>query len=190
MKFLMSLSAILMSVSVMAAEIDTNASTFKWTGTKVTGKHFGTLPVKSASVKTDKKGNITGGEFVLDITKMTTEDLTGEWKEKFLKHMKSEDFFHVAKWPTAKLTIDKMDGKKAYGTLNIRDKSEKVTIPYTKKGNAYTGTFKFDRTKFGMIYGSGDFFKNLGDKMIHNEVSLDFNVVVKKEKSKKLAENN
>jgi hypothetical protein len=30
-----------------------------------------------------------------------------------------------------------------------------------------------------MVYGSGNFFKDLGDKMIHDEVTLDFTVVTK-----------
>ena len=42
----------------------------------------------------------------------------------------------------------------------------------------YTGTLTFDRTKFGMIYKSGNFFKDIGDKAIHDEVVLNFKVVL------------
>ena len=33
-----------------------------------------------------------------------------------------------------------------------------------------------DRTKFGIKYSSGSFFKNLGDKMIYDNFSLTVNI--------------
>ena len=62
--------------------------------------------------------------------------------------------------------------------------NEKRNFDYTKKDNTSSGKMTFDRTKFNMIYGSGDFFKNLGDKVIHNEVKVDFVFVVKPEAKK------
>lgn len=184
MKKLMTLIGVLgFSFSVQAAEVDATASQFKWTGKKVTGQHYGTLPIKSSKVKVDK-GKVSSGEFVLDITKLTVDDLKGEYKTKFLTHMKSKDFFNVEKWATAKLVITKLDGKVAHGELTIKDKTNKVKIPYTQKNNVFSGQLKFDRTKYGMIYGSGDFFKGLGDKMIYNDVTLDFKVTVKGLKNK------
>ena len=64
-------------------------------------------------------------------------------------------------------------------TLTIKSKTNPIKVSYTKKGKTYSGKLKFDRTKFDMIYGSGNFFKNLGDKIIHDEVVLDFSVVLK-----------
>jgi polyisoprenoid-binding protein YceI len=187
MRFITGLVVVLgMGFSAQALEVDPSASEFKWSGKKVTGGHYGKLPLKSSKVN-HNKGAIQGGEFVLDISKMTVEDLSGSMQTKFLDHMKSEDFFEVAKWPTARLVINKLDGKMAHGQLTIKDKSHPVKFPYTKANDTYSGTLKFDRTKFGMIYGSGDFFKNLGDKMIYNEVTLDFKVKVKAPADKKLS---
>lgn len=179
------LSCLAFGFSLQAAEIDAAASSFKWTGKKVTGQHYGTLPIKSSKVK-ETKGKIKGGQIILDITKMTVDDLKGEYQKKFLTHMKSPDFFEVAKWPTAQLVIESLDGNKAKGKLTIKDKTHIVEFPYSVKDGIYQGTLKFDRTKFGMIYGSGNFFKNLGDKMIYNDVTLDFKVKLKKA-SKKMA---
>ncbi len=184
-KVLMIVAALGFSFSVSAAEIDTKASSFKWTGKKVTGQHHGKLPVKSSKIE-EKNGKVVGGEVILDISKMTVEDLSGEYKTKFLTHMKSEDFFQVKKWPTAKLVIDSVKGNKAKGKLTIKDKTHPVDFTYKKDKDYYVGQLVFDRTKFGMIYGSGNFFKNLGDKMIYNDVTLDFKVKLK-DKSKKLA---
>ncbi|MCJ8277752.1 MAG: YceI family protein [Bdellovibrionales bacterium] len=179
MKALVFLGTLVFALSTWATEVDSAKSEFKWLGTKVTGKHFGKVPLKSSKVTVDKKKNITGGEFVLDLNNFTVDDLEGEWEKKFVTHIKSADFFEIKKWPTAKLVINKLDGKMAHGKLTIKDKTNDVKFPYKKEGKKYSGKLKFDRTKYGMIYGSGNFFKNLGDKMIHNDVTVDFTVQLK-----------
>lgn len=189
MKHLGVLISILSFATVtMATEVDPAQSEFKWTGTKVTGKHYGKLPLKESKV-TAEKNQVKGGEFVLDMTNVTVEDLTGEYETKFLTHMKSGDFFDVQKWPTAKLVVERMDGQKAYGKLTIKDKTENVEFPYKQNKNVFEGTLKFDRTKFGMVYNSSNFFKNLGDKAIYNEVVVDFKVTLKDAKTKLTTKN-
>ena len=110
---------------------------------------------------------------------MTVTDLQGEWADKFLVHMKNEDFFDVEKFPTATLKLTKDDGKKLYGKMTIRGKTNDISFSYKKSGNTYSGKMVFNRTKYDMVYGSGSFFKNLGDKIIHDDVHLDFSVVLK-----------
>lgn len=175
---LVALGALVVS-QAFAADIDTKASEFTWHGSKVSGKHYGKVFLKSGSVDM-KDGKLTGGEFVADLKTFTVTDLEGEWATKFLTHMKSDDFFSVEKYPTAKLKIKSVKGNKVTADLTVKDKTNEVTFDVKEKGNAYSGQLEFDRTKFGMIYGSGDFFKNLGDKMIHNQVKIDFKFVVKK----------
>ena len=160
-------------------QVDLDESTLKWKGSKVTGEHYGKVPLKSGHVEMEK-GKIKSGEFVADISQFTVEDLEGEWAQKFTTHMKSEDFFEVSKYPTAKLKIKEVKGNNVKADLTIKDKTHPVSFKMKEKSGVYSGTLKFDRTKFGMIYGSGDFFKNLGDKMIHNEVIVDFSFQLKK----------
>lgn len=168
-----------LSLPVFGATLDPAKSTFNWKGTKVTGEHVGTIKLKSSKLTTDKAKKITGGEFVMDLASVDCTDLKGKWKKKLEDHLKSADFFDVAKHPTAKLTIDKVTDKDFAGKLTIKGKTHPVKVAYTKKGSEYSGTMKFNRTKFDMKYKSGSFFKNLGDKMIHDEVTLNFKVVVK-----------
>ena len=164
--------------SAFAADVDLKASKFKWRGTKVTGEHFGEVPLKSASLET-KGDQITGGNFVIDLTKMTVTDLQGEWADKFLKHIKNEDFFEVNKYPTATLVIEKDDGKKLSGKMTIKGKTNPISFSYKKSGKKYSGQLIFDRTKYSIVYGSGNFFKNLGDKVIKDKVEVNFSVVLK-----------
>ena len=62
---------------------------------------------------------IKNAEFVMDMTSFTVSDLEGEWKEKFLTHVKSGDFFEVDKHPVAKLEIEKQLDKEKPGVQVI-----------------------------------------------------------------------
>lgn len=182
MKKVFSLLAIAaISVASFAEDIDLGKSSLVWKATKkIGGGHTGTIKLKSAKIELAGK-KLKKGEFVVDMNSLQPTDLEGEWKQKFETHVKSEDFFEVAKFPTATLAINKHDGKSVVeGKLTIKDKTHPVKIKYNQKDKSYKGTLKFDRTKFGIIYGSKNFFKNLaGDKIINNEVELEFNIVLK-----------
>jgi hypothetical protein len=39
------------------------------------------------------------------------------------------------------------------------------------------GMAKIDRTQYDIKYGSGSFFKGLGDNMIYNDFEIEFNLV-------------
>ncbi len=173
----MTLSSLLISNSY-GAELDLSKSAVSWQGTKVTGKHFGHIGIKTAEVKT-QKSKLTSGEIVLDINDLSVSDLSGEWKTKFLGHIKSADFFDVKKHPTAKIKVNKISGTNAEGLLTIKGITHPVKFQIIQDGKTYSGNVKFDRTKFKMVYGSGNFFKNLGDKTIHDEVNVSFRLVLK-----------
>ena len=172
------LVTILSTNFLYGAEIDLEKSSLKWLGTKVTGKHYGELKFKSGTA-TVKEGKLTGGSFVVDMNSLTVTDLKGEWATKFLGHMKSNDFFMVEKYPTASLKITEVKGNKVTAELKVKDKTGPVKFDISQKGKEYSGKMVFDRTKFGMIYNSGNFAKDLGDKLIHDEVTVDFKFVLK-----------
>ena len=67
-------------------------SNIKWTGTELTSKtHYGSLKLTQADlVIADSK--VTGGEFTVDMTSLSVEDLEGEWKERLEGHLSSDDF--------------------------------------------------------------------------------------------------
>ena len=172
---LLLLSLLLFSFTSTATTINIKKSSLTWKGTKITGdSHSGPIKIKKASLKNGL------GEIVIDMNSIDeTGGLKGKWKDKFLSHIKSADFLNVKKYPTAKLKIEKVDESYLYGKLTIKNKTNDVTIPFKKSGNIYSGEFGFDRTKYDMIYGSGSFFKNLGDKVIRDTVTLNFKIVTK-----------
>lgn len=168
----------LFATSAMAAQVDLKNSKFTWHGAKVTGKHYGQVPLKSGTVEM-KGGWVSTGSFEADLTAFTVTDLKGEWATKFLNHMKGEDFFETGKYPTAKLVIKSVKDKVATADLTIKGKTNEVKFPIDKKDGKFVGTLKFDRTKFDMKYGSKSFFKSIGDKAIDDEVKVDFAFAVK-----------
>lgn len=188
MNLKIALVAMLLSISqVFAQNVDLEKSVVNWKGTKIGKEHFGKAKLKSGNVKMEGEA-LKSAEFVVDLDSITVDDLTvPAERDMFLGHMKSGDFFEVSKYPTAKFVTTKVDGSKVTGDLTIKGKTHPVSFAYGKEkgeNGAYTGDITFDRTKFDMVYGSGNFFKNLGDKIIHDEVKLNFKVYLKEEKKK------
>ena len=172
---------------------DTTQSSIKWIGGKVTGStHNGQISLKSGSV-TVKNNVITAGQFEVDMNSMTNDDLKGSPDDmnKLIGHLKSDDFFNVAAHPTAtfKLTSVKAVAGKANtydvaGTLTLKGKTEKVQFPaeitVTETEAKATAQLEIDRTKWGLKYGSGKFFKGLGDKVINDNIKFELNLTAKK----------
>ena len=157
-------------------EIKTDKSKVVWKGYKVTGSHQGTIALKSGFLNFDND-KLTGGEFVIDMTTLGSTDLEGEYKGKLDGHLKSDDFFGVAKYPTAKLVLTKVkaSGKNAYnvkGNLTIKGKTNAVSFTISIYGSKATAALKIDRTKYDVKYGSTSFFDDLKDKAIYDEFDL------------------
>ncbi len=157
-------------------------------GQKVTGQHNGLVNLKEGSFEF-KDGVLTGGTFTVDMTTIVDSDMTGEYKGKLEGHLKSDDFFGVAKYPTSVFTITKAvpqgPGKyKVVGNITIKGKTEEIQFPATleEKDGKVTGTasLTIDRSKFDVRYGSGSFFDDLGDKTIYDDFELTVNIVASK----------
>lgn len=181
--------ALVMGVSApvfaQSYQVDTNASTIKWTGKKVAGSHHGTINFKEGNLEI-KNNQLTGGNLVVDMTSMKVLDLTDlEWNKKLLGHLHSDDFFSVEKYPVSRLVIKKVESKggnlyHVTGDLTIKGITKPVEFDsnISINGNKLeaTGTMPVDRTKYGIKYGSGSFFSNLGDKMIDDVFTLEFSL--------------
>ena len=164
-------------------EVNTNASTIKWLGKKVTGQHEGNILVKSGYFElTDDK--ITAGNFVIDMTTITNSDIESEkYNKKLVGHLKSDDFFGVEKYPTAKFVVTQStkfkNGKATLtGSISIKEKTETITFEVVRTGKEYKAKIEIDRSKFDVRYGSDSFFDDLGDKVIYDIFTLDVKLVI------------
>lgn len=168
---------------------DAAATKIEWNGKKVLGEHSGTINLKEGWLS--KKGDaITGGEFVVDMTTLVDTDIKDEGtRAKLEGHLKSDDFFGVAKYPLSKLVI-KGEGKVSNGTVNLKGdltiKDKTNPVAFTAKESVsgdmvtYTATIVVDRTLYDIRYGSGKFFTDLGDKAIYDDFTLTVKLAVKK----------
>ena len=69
MKYLMTLTiclSVLYSGEGKIYSVDLERSTLKWTGTKVTGSHWGYMTMKEGSVTLEEK-KVLSGEFTVDM---------------------------------------------------------------------------------------------------------------------------
>lgn len=173
---------------VKTMSVDVSSSQVVWKGYKVTGEHTGSVKIKSGDL-TMENGTLTGGTFVIDMKSITCTDLEGEWREKLVGHLNSEDFFNTASFPTATLKIarvipqDTQGNYKVQGNLTIKGitKPVKFFAKVDKKGTSTvaTASIKVDRSEYDVRYGSGSFFDNLGDKTIYDEFDLNVTLAVK-----------
>jgi len=187
----------LMSFSPMlhteSYKVDTKLSTLNWHAEKLTGKHDGSISYSAGEIKNDH-GNLSG--FVeVDMTTIVNKDVESpEYRTKLENHLKSADFFDVAKYPKAKFVItsttpltEKKEGGYTHhikGNLTIKDKTNEIgfdaIVNMIGSRASCVGTAVIDRSKFDVKYGSKTFFADIGDKMIYDEFTIQFNVVADK----------
>lgn len=180
-------SSILFSnTEIEKVAVNKTESTVSWKASKVTGEHFGKVNISDANLDYES-GKILGGSFEIHMTSITVEDIKdANSNQRLVNHLKSDDFFSVEKHKnsTFKITEATSSNGKDFqitGDLVIKGISSPVTFPVqvTEAGNKVTATGKitFDRTKYDIKYRSGNYFENLADKMIYDEVTLDVKLV-------------
>lgn len=87
--------------------VNTAQSNLVWIGTKVTGYHSGTVPIKSGTL-TVRNDSLAAGRFTMDLTQMAVTGPEGSdaaGNQKLLGHLQSPDFFDVANHPEATFEI-------------------------------------------------------------------------------------
>ena len=170
--------SLIISVAFTTTEtkpVDTSKSSVKWVGHKVTGQHEGTITLQEGTLEFNAN-QLTGGNFVMDMTTINTTDLQGEYKNKLDGHLKADDFFGVETYKTASLIFTSVTKNgETYivtGDLTIKNITNEITFELAVSENAASTTFQVDRTKYGIKYGSASFFDGLKDKAIYNEFDL------------------
>ncbi|GAA3934132.1 YceI family protein [Chitinophaga oryziterrae] len=174
--------------------IDTTATSVQWRATHKGGfaPRFGDIKVADGSLNIEN-GALTGGSFEMNMNTLITDPASVTEKDKksteLDSHLKSPDFFDVAKHPTAKFVItgvapyDSTKGKSLLpgathlisGNLTLKDSTLNITFPaqITVSQNDVTANAKFviDRTAWGINYKTEGSPENW---MISKEVEIGF----------------
>ena len=119
-------------------------SKIDWVGTKVSGYHVGTVPLKRGEIYIDNN-EVTGGRFTLDIANMEVSGPKGSdtaANRKLLGHLRSADFFDVEKNPEGTFELTNVEPYKGEAIKDTTDPRQeeinkyKVTDPtHTVSGN-------------------------------------------------------
>jgi polyisoprenoid-binding protein YceI len=152
---------------VVSYTVNAEKSRVDWVGSKKNDYHTGYFVVKSGSLQVDG-GKLKGGEFVIDLANLKVTDAAGD---RLNGHLKSADFFDVAKFGEATYKITNVNytsesNATISGVLNLKGASVPVSFNASVRGADDKGFFgeaffSLDRTLFGINYGIGNVAKEV-----------------------------
>ncbi len=157
------------------------------------GKRFGNFSLRSAEVLVND-GKITNARFVVDMNSITVENFKDDLKKKnkLTNHLKSADFFDVARHPTSIFEITGIEpvdegdfNSKITGNLKIKDISKsisfkadvEVTEDYVR---IRSEDFSVNRQDWGINYNSEGTPGIPRDFLIDDEVGFRVDVKINK----------
>ena len=165
-------------------------SELSWIGTELSTKtHTGTIDFTDGTIVVDNDNTISGN-VKINMSTINVTDLQGRSKEMLERHLRSSDFFEVESYSEAKFSFisksfDKLSNQISFvGDLTIKDITNPIsfnatlleTSPFLKA----KAVLSFDRSKYNVRFRSGNFFENLGDKLILDDIDVNIRLVTKK----------
>jgi polyisoprenoid-binding protein YceI len=149
-------------------------SKIEFVGSKVTGKHDGSFQKFSGEIDYAGAPERSRVSVTIDIDSMTTDD------DNLTKHLKTADFFDVAKFPQATFasTEIKPGGQNAShtitGNLTMHGVTKSVTFPATINVTSdvanVDANFSVNRKDFGISYAGAP------DNLIRDDVVLKLTI--------------
>ncbi|MGC9451607.1 MAG: YceI family protein [Oceanipulchritudo sp.] len=168
-----------------AADYRLEKHRIEWSGSMPAKTHTGLLTPQSFKVSITDEGMVESLDIDLDMTSIDVTDLEGKNRDKLIKHLSSEDFFFVEKYPVSSFQLEQYADGLLHGTITIRGVAKHMAIPVKVKGNSadgwvLSGRFTFNRQDFNVNYQNGGLFGVAKDKIIRDEVELNIELKVKK----------
>lgn len=163
-------------------------SEIAWIGRKVTGSHNGTISIREGSLDFTND-QLTGGIVIIDTTSIKILDVKdASINAQFTAHLASDDFFSSARYPFAVLEIvstAKRSDSRFFIAAKLTIKG--ITHPVNFEADVFfagdsvkaSGKIIINRTLYGMKFRSGNFFQNLGDTMIYNDIDINVMITAK-----------
>ena len=183
-----------------AFAVDTVTTVVDWKATHKGGlaPRWGKIKITSGTVSVNKD-SLTGGEFIVDMNSLYVDPASVTEKDKKATdlegHLKSPDFFDVAKFATAKFVITKVEPYTTAqpsslladpnylisGNLTLKDSTLNITFPakveVSATGVSATAKFVIDRTAWGINYKAEGSPENW---IISKDVEIGLNLKAKK----------
>jgi len=146
-------------------------SKVEFIGAKVTGDHRGGFEKVTGSATLGEDAKISAVSLEIDMTSVYADPFA--YAEKFVSHLKDEDFFDVAKYPTATFKSISIEGGKITGVFEMRGVQKEISFdaviteqaPYDLKAE-----FKINRKLWGIEYAGK------ADDLINDDVAIIANL--------------
>jgi polyisoprenoid-binding protein YceI len=140
-------------------------------------------------------GAIFGGEFIVDLTQLECVDLADSpMHDILISHLQNDDFFDVANHPKATFVITEAcptaeltpgsGNLQITGDLTMRGQTHSIEFTassgLTDEGKAAAqASFPIDRTRWGILYGSGKFFHRLAGHLVNDHLEFQLRILTK-----------
>jgi rhodanese-related sulfurtransferase/polyisoprenoid-binding protein YceI len=174
--------------------IEVENSRLEWIGRNLNNRHYGRIAIQSGALVI-AGGRPAAGSVVLDMTTLSNLDLEDPaWHDMLIRHLKSDDFFAVERFPTASFTLTGWKARQggspeapegvATGDLSIREVTRSVSFPAIVAPQP-DGSIKahalldIDRTLWNVCYGSCRLFERLGMHLVHDTMTLELFIVAR-----------
>ena len=166
---------------------DLENSNLRWLAEKVTGSHWGNVSLKKGVVEF-KDDRLISGEFIVDMTSIKVMDIKDSpWGDKLEAHLHAGDFFDTEKYPEAYFFLNSALIKNnkiiINGDMTIKDKKHPIEfnceIIHSDGLASAKGQMKIDRTLYDITYRSAEYYPDIGDRMIDDIFTIDFEIETK-----------
>lgn len=176
----------------MTYQIDSLESVLLWKGRGLKTTQNGIVDIKSGVINVSED-EVTGS-LVIDMASLQcTDNMSGEWVYLLEGHLKSKEFFNVEEYPEAQLDLVAADqlmdvdgnpiGYDVLAHLTIKGINEsigfRIKIQPDGEKLKINGHTTIDRTRWAIYYGSEKYFPNIGEKLIHDFIEMNFDLVFK-----------
>ena len=168
--------------------VDPSASSLRYEGFKVKAisldgvySHWGNVDISGGEL-TAENGNIASGNFEIDMTTITNDDLEDPDKNASLVgHLMDDDFFSVSEFPTASFEIASVTDGEVTGNLTIKGETRSITFPadITVADDQVTASADFNiiRQDWGIEFGQEGWTDDWKEEFIKNEINFQINLV-------------
>ena len=164
--------------------VKTADSKVNWLASKVTAQHPGTIKLTEGKFVVNN-GVVTSGKFTIDMNTITVNDpnMDAENTGKLTGHLKSDDFFDVANYPTGTFEVvscvpaqGEVDvTHRLTGNLTLKGITKSITIPANiviseTMVQAVSPQFTINRQEWNMTYPGAP------DNLINDQIGLRLEV--------------
>lgn len=172
--------------------VDPVASVIRWTGRNLFNHHSGTLRLAGGRIEVCA-ARLIAASFEIDMSTIECEDIPDDsMRGVLVRHLMHSDFFDVENHPVAEFEATSANAISGategtpnyeiagnFTMLGIRHPLRfPALIAASPDGSGITAQaqVEVDRTGFGCIYGSGKFFRHLGQHLVNDHFQVHLKI--------------